>query len=68
MDSYKEVLQNIDNRIDSVQKELGELRSARTVLLRLANAGTSTRGGTIYKNKSLIWCWKQKKNGGYLKK
>ena len=47
MDSHKEVLRSIDNRIDSLQKELIELRNARTVLLRLASAGTSSRSGTV---------------------
>ncbi len=55
MDSYKEVLRNVDNRIDSLQKELNELKNARTVLLRLANAGTTSRSGTVYRNMTLSY-------------
>ncbi|GAG08336.1 unnamed protein product [marine sediment metagenome] len=59
MDSYKEVLRNIDNRIDSVQKELVELRGARTVLLRLENAGTTKRSSTVYRNMTLSYAVRQ---------
>ncbi len=59
MDSYKEVLRNIDNRIASVQKELEELRSARTVLLRLENAGTTKRSSTVYRNMTLSYAVRQ---------
>ena len=59
MDSYKQVLRNIDNRIDSLQKEMIELRSARTVLLRLASAGTSSGGANVYKNMTLSYAIRQ---------
>ena len=55
MDSYKEVLRNVDNRIDSLQKELNEVKDARTVLLRLANAGTTSRSGTVYRRMTLSY-------------
>ena len=55
MDSYKEVLRSVDNRIDSLRKELNELKNTRTVLLRLANVGTTSRTGTIYKRMTLSY-------------
>ena len=55
MGGYKEVLRSIDNRIDSLQKELIELRNARIVLMRLANAGTSSHGANVYKNMTLSY-------------
>ena len=59
MSGYKEVLRSIDNRIESLQKELVELRNARTVLLRLANAGTSTPGTSVYKKMTLSYAIRQ---------
>ena len=59
MNGHKEVLKSIDNRIDSLQKELIELRNARTVLLRLANAGTSTPGTSVYKKMTLSYAIRQ---------